>query len=40
MKTFMPAPKPQVVGHGLGCVQEAMDLCKKVVSATKLVVTL
>lgn len=37
---FVPAPEPQVVGHGLEHVQEAMDLCKKGVSAKKLVVTL
>lgn len=35
-----PAPKPQVVGHGLESVQEGIDLIKKGVSATKLVITL
>jgi hypothetical protein len=37
---FKPAPNPIVVGHGLEKVQEGIDLIKKGVSATKLVVTL
>ncbi|KAI1465198.1 GroES-like protein [Daldinia caldariorum] len=38
--TFVPAPEPRIVGKGLGKIQEAVDLIKKGVSATKLVVTL
>lgn len=37
---FVPAPEAQVVGKGLEKIQEAMDMCKKGVSAKKLVVTL
>lgn len=37
---FIPAPDPQVVGHGLERVQEAMNMSKKGVSAKKLVITL
>ncbi|ORY17003.1 putative quinone oxidoreductase [Clohesyomyces aquaticus] len=37
---FIPSPKPHVVGHGLEHLQEAMNMSKKGVSATKLVVTL
>ena len=37
---FVAAPEPQVVGKGLDCIQEAMDLNKKGVSAKKVVVTL
>ncbi|KAK7756918.1 hypothetical protein SLS62_000934 [Diatrype stigma] len=33
-------PDPLVVGHGLGKIQEAMDILKKGVSAKKIVVTL
>ncbi|KAK6949891.1 hypothetical protein Daesc_008214 [Daldinia eschscholtzii] len=38
--TFVPAPEPRIVGQGLEKIQEAVDLVKKGVSATKLVVTL
>ncbi|OTB20770.1 hypothetical protein K445DRAFT_7537 [Daldinia sp. EC12] len=38
--TFVPAPEPSIVGQGLEKIQEAVDLIKKGVSATKLVVTL
>lgn len=37
---FVCAPDSQIVGHGLECIQEALDLNKKGVSARKLVVTL
>ncbi|KAI1452177.1 zinc-binding oxidoreductase CipB [Annulohypoxylon moriforme] len=37
---FQVKPEPQVVGHGLECVQEAMDTNLRGVSATKVVVTL
>ncbi|KAG8532918.1 uncharacterized protein KY384_002796 [Bacidia gigantensis] len=37
---FVAAPEPRVVGHGLEFVQEALDVLKKGVSASKLVVTL
>ena len=37
---FIPAPEPQIVGQGLGHIQEAMDMSKKGVSAKKLVVKL
>ena len=36
--SFLPKPNPQIVGHGLEDIQEAMDMQKKGVSATKLVV--
>ena len=39
-RTFVAAPEPMVVGHGLGHVQEALDLHRKGVSAKKLVVSL
>lgn len=38
--SFVPAPEPQVFGHGLEKIQDAMDLHKKGVSAKKIVVTL
>ncbi|KAK4938133.1 hypothetical protein LTR10_021373 [Elasticomyces elasticus] len=38
--TFVPAPKAEVVGHGLGYIQRAMDINRKGVSAKKIVVTL
>lgn len=38
--SFVPAPEPQIVGHGLEHVQPALDLLKQGVSARKLVVTL
>ena len=37
---FKASPEPQVVGSGLGSVQEAMDRQKKGVSAKKIVVVL
>jgi NADPH:quinone reductase-like Zn-dependent oxidoreductase len=37
---FVPAPEPQVVGRGLECVQEAVDMSVKGVSARKMVVSL
>ncbi|KAH6654788.1 chaperonin 10-like protein [Truncatella angustata] len=37
--SFVPAPPPQVVGHGLESVQKAIDLLQKGVSAKKIVVT-
>lgn len=37
--SFVPAPEPQVVGHGLDKIQEAFDVGRKGVSAKKLVVT-
>ncbi|KAK4183631.1 zinc-binding dehydrogenase [Podospora australis] len=37
---FIPAPEAQVVGHGLEKIQEAFDVCRKGVSAKKIVVTL
>ena len=36
----MAAPEPQVVGKGLGRIQEALDTCKRGVSAKKVVVSL
>jgi NADPH:quinone reductase-like Zn-dependent oxidoreductase len=39
-KTIVPAPKARVIGKGLDCVQQGMDLNKKGVSAEKIVVTL
>jgi hypothetical protein len=38
--SFVPAPEPQVVGRGLECVQEAVDMSVKGISARKLVVSL
>ena len=38
--TFVPAPEPQVVGHGLEQIQRTLDLHVKGVSAKKLIVTL
>jgi hypothetical protein len=35
-----PAPKPDVVGHGLEYVQTALDRSRAGVSASKIVVTL
>ncbi|KAF4991961.1 hypothetical protein FGRMN_7515 [Fusarium graminum] len=37
--SFVPAPKPQVTGHGLESLQRAMDIFSAGVSATKIVVT-
>ncbi|GJC88998.1 dehydrogenase azaJ [Colletotrichum liriopes] len=37
---FVPAPKAEVVGHGLGSIQEAFDVSYKGVSAKKVVVSL
>ena len=37
---FKPAPSPQVSGHGLEALQEALDLQKAGVSGVKIVVTL
>lgn len=37
--SFVPAPEPLVVGHGLDKIQEAFEVGKKGVSAKKLVVT-
>lgn len=37
---FVVAPEPHVVGKGLSCIQEAMDLHMKGVSAKKVVVSL
>jgi len=37
---FVPAPRAEVVGHGLEHVQAALDRLGEGVSATKLVVTL
>lgn len=39
-RQYVPAPPPQVVGQGLGMIQEALDLQRKGVSGKKLVVTL
>ncbi|KAJ5569633.1 uncharacterized protein N7459_009063 [Penicillium hispanicum] len=38
--TFIPAPEPEVVGHGLQHVQKAFERLREGVSAKKLVVTL
>ncbi|POS74745.1 zinc-binding dehydrogenase [Diaporthe helianthi] len=38
--SFVPAPEPLVVGHGLDKIQEAFEVGRKGVSAKKLVVTL
>lgn len=38
--TFLVKPEPEIVGEGLGSVQEGIDRLKKGVSASKLVVTL
>lgn len=38
-RSFVPAPEPQVIGHGLDKIQEAFDVGRKGVSAKKLVVT-
>jgi NADPH:quinone reductase-like Zn-dependent oxidoreductase len=37
---YVAAPKPSVVGHGVGDLQQAMDIQLKGVSAAKIVVTL
>jgi hypothetical protein len=37
---YVAAPKPSVVGHGVGDIQQAMDIQLKGVSAAKVVVTL
>ena len=37
---YVAAPKPSVVGHGVGDFQQAMDIQLKGVSAAKVVVTL
>jgi NADPH:quinone reductase-like Zn-dependent oxidoreductase len=37
---YVAAPEPRVVGHGLGAIQRALDIQKKGVSASKIVVTL
>jgi hypothetical protein len=37
---FKAKPEPQVAGHGLDSIQDAMALLKKGVSASKVVVTL
>lgn len=39
-KQFIPSPTPQVVGHGLDKVNEALELSEKGVSGKKLVVAL
>ncbi|KAL9107099.1 MAG: hypothetical protein Q9227_007965 [Pyrenula ochraceoflavens] len=39
-RRFVAAPEPRVVGEGLQCIQEAMEIQKKGVSASKIVVTL
>ncbi|ETI21160.1 hypothetical protein G647_07504 [Cladophialophora carrionii CBS 160.54] len=38
--TFVPAPEPLVVGHGLECIQTGVDTLERGVSARKVVVTL
>jgi NADPH:quinone reductase-like Zn-dependent oxidoreductase len=38
--TFVPSPAPEVTGHGLDAIQDAVNLIMKGVSAKKLVVTL
>lgn len=38
--SFVPSPSPKVVGSGLESVQKAVDVMRKGVSASKLVVTL
>jgi NADPH:quinone reductase-like Zn-dependent oxidoreductase len=38
--SFRPVPEPLVVGHGLGALQEALDVQRRGVSARKVVVTL
>jgi NADPH:quinone reductase-like Zn-dependent oxidoreductase len=38
--TFVPSPVPEVTGHGLDAIQDAVNLVMKGVSAKKLVVTL
>ena len=37
---YKPAPGPQVAGHGLSAVPEALDRQRRGVSAAKIVVTL
>jgi hypothetical protein len=37
---YVAAPKPSVVGHGVGDFQQAMDIQLKGVAAAKVVVTL
>jgi len=37
---YVAAPEPSVVGKGLECVQAGLDRQKKVVSASKVVVSL
>jgi NADPH:quinone reductase-like Zn-dependent oxidoreductase len=39
-RSFVPAPEPEVVGHGLELIQEAFERLREGVSAKKLVVTL
>lgn len=38
--TFVPSPRPEIVGEGLGSVQAGVDQIMKGVSAKKLVVKL
>lgn len=38
--SFVPAPEPLVVGHGLEYVQKGLEVQKKGVSARKVVITL
>ena len=38
--TFVPAPPAKIVGHGLGAIQEALEVQKAGVSAAKIVVAL
>ena len=38
--SFVPAPEPMKVGHGVESIQEAMEVHKKGVSAKKVIVTL
>jgi NADPH:quinone reductase-like Zn-dependent oxidoreductase len=38
--TYQIAPQPRVVGHGVGAIQDALDIQRRGVSAEKIVVTL
>jgi NADPH:quinone reductase-like Zn-dependent oxidoreductase len=38
--SYQIAPRPHVVGHGLGAIQDALDIQRRGVSAQKIVVTL
>lgn len=38
--SYQIVPRPKVVGHGVGAIQDALDIQRRGVSAQKIVVTL